>query len=316
MIYTIENENLQVEILDQGASIISMKYFNGTQWLETTLQYENHDDYELNNKYYLNSVIGPHSGRIKNGQYYENNKLVQLEVNDGDNHLHGGKNGFHSIKFDGEVSSNKNSLILRAKDEINQCDIKLIYTIEGSSLNIYYDVTVFKTQVMNMTQHTYFNLSGEPTIETHRISVPADKVCYLDESGAPKGLVDVNENFDLRSSVQLGEKMSNHHEQFDISGNIDHPFLVNDGTIRLESDKTKVGVAVSSNRPYAVIYTGNYFLQENVFKGLGKSILHQAIAIEPQYLPNDINLKLGKEQLVRENENYFQEITYKFYTIS
>lgn len=315
MIYTIQNDELIVDVLDQGASILSMKYFDGEQWHETTLQYENLEDYTSNNSYYLNSVIGPHSGRIKDGQYHNGSDDIQLEVNDGDNHLHGGKTGFHTLKFVGELTEDKTCLTLKAKDTVNKCDLTLRFKLDGSSLNLSYDVAVYKTQVMNMTQHTYFNLSGEPTIKNHRILVPADYVCYLDNSGAPKELVEVEGSFDLRSSVQLSEKMSISNKQFKVSGNIDHPFLVNDGSIQLESDLSKIGVAVSSNRPYAVVYTGNYFLQENDFQGLGPSILHQAVAIEPQYLPNDINLNLGENQLVLANEHYYQEISYRFYKI-
>ncbi len=315
MIYTIENEKLRVEILYLGASILSMQYFDGIKWIETTLQYEDLKDYENNNTYYLNSVIGPHSGRIKNGRYYDGDELVELEVNDGKNHLHGGATGFHTLKFDGVVSDDKTTLTLRAFDDVNKCDITLTYSLNREQLDISYHVKVFKDQVMNMTQHTYFNLSGEDTIEDHRISVPAEKVCFLDESGAPERLVDVSDSFDLRSAVQVGEKMAMTHPQFEISGNIDHPFLVNDGLIKLESDKSGIGVAIGSDRPYAVVYTGNYFLQEREFKGLGYSKVHQAVAIEPQYLPNDINLGLGENQLIRKNEDYNQQISYKFYTI-
>lgn len=315
MIYKIFRDNLKVEILDIGATILSMQFFNGAEWLETTLQYENIEDYSNNNKYYLNSVIGPHSGRIKDGKYRNETELIQLEVNDGTNHLHGGSKGFHTLKFVGKVSDSSDELILNSIDEKNKCNLCIRFRILDSKLLIDYTVEVLETQVMNMTHHTYFNLSGEDTIENHRLKVPADKVCFLDQSGAPERLVEVDEAFDFRSSVQLKEKMSMNHDQFGITDNIDHPFKVGEGVIRLESDKSNIGVAVSSDRPFAVVYTGNYFLQENDFKGLGSSKRHQAIAIEPQYLPNDINIQIDSNQLVRENMYYFQQISYEFYTI-
>lgn len=314
MKYTIKNNDLKVEILSMGASITSMEFNKNGAFQETTLQYEDVNDYENKNSYYLNSIIGPHSGRIKNGQYHIDGELVQLDKNDRGNHLHGSDTGFHTLDFK-LVSVEDDSLILKADDLNNKCEVKVEFKLVDSSLKIKYEVLTHITQVFNMTQHTYFNLSGEDTIENHRIMVPANQVVFLDESGAPERLVDVEGPFDLREFVELKDAMSLSHEQFEITGNIDHPFLIENSAVRLESDQSKLGVAVSSTAPYVVVYTGNYFLGENDFKDLGASKMHQAVAIEPQDLPNDVNLSLSRNQIISENDIYTHEITYKFYNL-
>ena len=315
MIYTIKNDKLQVDILSFGASILSMKVFSNNEWHETTVQYENLNDYKNKNTYYLNSIIGPHSGRIKDGKYKINDTVVTLDTNDRGNHLHGSSTGFHTLDFKLKQQSD-HQLVLFTKDENNSCDITVAFGINETSLNIEYDVHTYIDQVMNMTQHTYFNLSGEDIIKNHEILVPADKVCFLDASGAPEKLVDVEGAFDLRIKTLLKNKMLLDDAQFEITDNIDHPFLIEDGHVLLESKKTNLGVSISSSAPYVVVYTGNYLLSENEFKNLGPSKKHQAVAIEPQSLPNDVNLGLGRQQVVRANEKYNHKITYKFYELT
>lgn len=316
MIYTIENEHLKVSIHSQGASILSMQYRQGNHWIETTLQYENLDDYENKNTYYLNSIIGPHSGRIKNGEYYLGNEQVQLERNDRGNHLHGAKNGFHTLNFKLKTHTQSNKVSLQADDFNNHCLVNVTFSLMGSSLNIEYDVLTYITQVFNMTQHTYFNLDQSDTIENHFLQMDAKKVCLLDESGAPSEYVDVYGPFDFRKKRMLKDAMENYDSQYEITGNLDHPFLINDNAVYLESMKSHLGVAISSTADNVVIYTGNYFEAENDFKGLGPSKLHQAVAIEPQMLPNDVNLGFGKVQVVNENERYNHKIVYKFYDLA
>ena len=314
MIYKIQNEFLDVEIYSWGASILSMKFFDGFNWQETTVRYSDLSLYESDNPYYLNSVIGPHSGRIKDGKYYSGKEWIQLETNDRGNHLHGGSTGFHTLNFTGSIIENT-KLLMKAMDEPNKCDIQITFTLEESRLNIDYQVTNYTDLVMNMTHHTYFNLSGEDTIKNHRIKVDADEVCYLDESGAPTYLTDVSGPFDLREWTVLGDVMKDEHEQFKITDNIDHPFKVDDGDVKLESSESKIGVCVSSNRPYVVVYTGNYLLGEAEFLNKGKSLKHQLVAIEPQYLPNDVNLLIGENQLLKKDSLYTQTICYDFYKI-
>lgn len=312
MIYNLENENLKISILDVGASILSMQYLRNGEWVETTLQYEDLNTYSQDNPYYLNAIIGPHSGRIKDGEYVLDGNVVALEKNDRGNHLHGGTNGFHTLVFEKQFHT-KNKCILESKHKDYQCKIRVTFTILGSELEIEYEVISDIDQVMNMTQHTYFNLSGEDTVENHTIRVSADRFSELDESGAPLRMIDVTGPFDLRAPGYLKDKMALSHPQFEISGNIDHVFEVGDGGVDLYSELSGVGVKITADRPYAVVYTGNYFLGETEFKGLGASKLHQAVAVEPQHLPNDVNLDLGVSQIVKKGELYTQKIKYSFY---
>ncbi len=310
MIYTIQNNQLKVSILDVGASILSMQVLKEGAWIETTLQYDHLDTYAKDNPYYLNSVIGPHSGRIKEGKYTLKGEVVQLETNDRGNHLHGGANGFHTLKFYEDASGN-DFIFLRAIDTVNACIVKVKFKVKGLKLHIDFEVETKIDQVINMTQHTYFNLDGSDSIENHSIQVDAAYYSKLDESGVPEAMVPVEGPFDMRESGLLKDKMAMHHPQFEISGNIDHVFEVRDGGVKLSAGG--LGVYITSNRPYVVVYTGNYFLGETAFKGSGISKKHQAVAVEPQYLPNDVNLGLGESQIAKANETYMQSITYEFY---
>ena len=314
MIYTIENENLKLSIYNVGASIVSMQYKHKGAWLETTLRYEDLNVYSNGNPYYLNSIIGPHSGRIKDGVYTYNGKTVELETNDRGNHLHGGSTGFHTLTF--KLRNINNTYVsLVAQDTVNACDVGVTFSLEKRQVIIEFDVLSHQEQVINMTQHTYFNLSQEDTIENHEIQVLANRYSVLDDSGVPIRLESVSGPFDLRDMSKLKDKMGMSHPQFDISSNIDHVFEVKENGVRLVSKAAGIGVDVNSDRDYVVVYTGNYFLGEAEFKGMGPSKLHQAIAIEPQHLPNDINLGLNTSQIIEKDAKYTQKITYSFFSL-
>ena len=164
-----------------------------------------------------------------------------------------------------------------------------------------------------MTQHTYFNLSQENTIENHKLKIDSDKVNALDEEGVPsKEFIDVtNTAFDFKKSKTLTDNMQMDHEQFKYSSHIDHPYYIPNGRIMLTSPDDKINLEISSDADYAVVYLANYFLGEKRFKDRGYSQKHQAIAIEPQNLPNGINLGQEK-QLYTFDRPFTRNIKYTF----
>ena len=313
--YTLQNESLSFSILDLGASITSIKYNNGNEWIETTVQYEDRNLYMEGNPYYLNCIVGPHAGRIKDGKYKIGDEVIELEKSNSGNHLHGGTTGFHKLVFD--VDQTDNQLVLSAFDPSNQIDISLSYTLAEASLVIEINAKPKYDQVVNMTQHTYFNLSEENSIINHLLKVDARCVAALDDTGVPMNKwLDVSGTpFDFFTKRRIGDALNTYHSQFIISNNIDHPFKTNNGSVTLESEESSIGVMVKSDSEYTVIYAANYFDSDVEFKDKGPAVKHGALALEPQDLPNDVNINSSRSQIYGPQRPFNRLIEYSFYTL-
>lgn len=314
MIYTLRNDYINVEILDIGCTILSLEYLKDEEWIQTTIRYEDDSLYHKNNPYFLNCITGPHAGRIKDGKFtYDNGIEVKLDTNDGNNHLHGGKDGYHKLVFE-LVKYDNPKLVLRALDDRGSI-ILVSFQLSGKKLSIDYDVEVNHKGVYNLTHHTYFNLGNEPTVLDHELQISATKYATLDYCDVPNKLVDVEGPFDIRKKSKIRDKLNDKHPQLQQTEGIDHPFFVDEWPIVLESSESGIGLEVTSNRPYVIIYTGNKFDDSVRLHQHGPAVKYGAIAIEPQYLPNDINLGLGESQVYHKGEKYRQHINYKFYNI-
>lgn len=311
--YVLDNGLIRFSILDIGASITSLKFNDGSKWHETTLKYQDYDLYSGDNPYFLNCIVGPHAGRIKDAKYVLNGKEVNLEKTSSGNHLHGGKNGFHTLVF--SVEEKVNQLILNAFDSQNSIEITLIYTLLNSNLIIEMKALPHHDQVINMTQHTYFNLSDEPTIHNHFLQVEARCVAALDKTGVPMSYwLDVaGTPFDFFAKRKIGTYLEMYHSQFSISNNIDHPFKTNKGSVSLESDKSRIGVNISSDAEYTVLYAANYFDKDVMLSDRGEAIKHGALAVEPQDLPNDVNIGSSRSQIYGPDNPFSRKIKYSFY---
>ena len=167
--------------------------------------------------------------------------------------------------------------------------------------------------LINLTQHTYFNLSEEKTIGNHNLIVEGTYVQALDDSGVPMAekIPVKNTVFDFTMKSQIKKALEGKHEQFAISKNIDHPYHTQ--ALYLESPDEKIGLSITSDAPVMVVYLANYFkdgITNLKHRGLAQD--HEAIAVEPQYLPNDVNLKQGPLQFFTKQQPFKRIIKYQY----
>lgn len=314
-IYQIENDHLRLSAISTGATIVGIEYKQEDAWQETVLSYENLDQYKEDNKYYLNSVIGPHAGRIKNGNYLLDGTNIQLEQNDGGHHLHGGSHGFHTLDF--TCVAKDNSLVFKVFDSHYENKVEVRYSLEGKSVLISYCLLPKYNQVINMTQHMYFNLSNERTIENHEIWSDAGYFSKLDDQGIPsKDIISVeNTPFDFRNKASLKEHVNMEFEDFNLTKNIDHPIKTKDGFLSLESRLSKIGVKAQSDAEYMIVYTANYFDNTIKLKNRKESDVFSGITIEPQDLPNDVNLNTSRSQIYGPKRPYKRKMRFDYYDL-
>ena len=288
-VYTLENEFLKVEFLNLGAIIkkIELKDKNGNI-KNVVLGYEDVEKYRKNPAY-LGAIIGRTAGRIKNGDLRLADEIYKLDINNNGNTLHGGKNSISHRFWNVEAIENGLCFSIKSPHLDNgypaNVKIKVSYILNNNELLIKYFATADNLTYLNLTNHSYFNLSGnsDNTIYENILKIDSDYLIGIDKDSIPCKTVNLDNNiFDFRKSKILEEFFKADDEQKNLANNgIDHPYIFNDkvGKLEIENLESGIKMSVETNNPAVVIYTANY-LQDIGFKK------HSAICFETQEVPN------------------------------
>lgn len=304
--YYLENEEIKIGILNKGCAITEITLKELGQ--NTVVTYDTLATY-LEDPFTMNALVGNHAGRIKNATYEHHGKVIKLQANDGANHLHGGDDGLSHQLF--TITERQDALT--ATLEHQDVDYTITYKLVGLQVIIEMLAVPSNETLINLTQHTYFNLSEEKTIGNHNLIIDGAYVQALDDSGVPMAEKIAVENtvFDFTTKNKIKKALDGNHEQFVISKNIDHPYHTQ--ALYLESPDETVGLSITSDAPVMVVYLSNYFndgITKLKHRGLAQD--HEAIAVEPQYLPNDVNLEQGPSQFFTAQRPFERTITYTY----
>ena len=202
---TLKSDNIEVTFLDLGATIYSLKTKDKNGKLENiVLQYQDIQEYS-NNPSYFNATVGRVAGRIKDAKIILNNKIYDLEKNYQDKHtLHGGFNCLTHQQFDFEViSETKVKFTTIQKSSVDRFPrnvaISVTYKLLENSLVISFDAISDADTVLNMTNHCYYNLSGDykTTIVDHELKVPAKKIVNVEGDLVPTEVLSLPEEIVL-----------------------------------------------------------------------------------------------------------------------
>ena len=308
-IYTLENEFLKVELLNLGAIIkkIELKDKNGNI-KNVVLGYEDIEKYR-ENPAYLGAIIGRTAGRIKDGILKLDDIEYQLDENNNGNTLHGGKDSIGHRFWNVENIENGLCFSIKSSDLDNgypaNVEIKVSYILNNNELLIKYFATTDSLTYLNLTNHSYFNLSGNPDniIYEDILKIDSDYLIGINENSIPCETINLDNNiFNFKEAKKLEEFFKADDKQKTIANNgIDHPYIFNEkiGKLEIKNIKSGIKMSVETNNPAVVIYTANY-LQDIGFKK------HSAICFETQEVPNlyrDKNINVYPT-FIDENTNY------------
>lgn len=315
--YTLQNKNkMEVNIIDFGATINAIKIpIENKEIIDVVLGFDSVTDYinsfKIPGAPFMGAVVGRYAGRIKNGTFKLNNEVHQLHKNLGKHHLHGGISNF-SNNFWKVISFSENTLILEyiSKDlEENfpgEVTVQVTYTLtEENELEITYSANTTKDTIINLTQHSYFNLEGhECSIENQELQVATTKLLDTDENNVPTGyfLNVANLPFDFTTFKKCPEK-------------IDTSFVIQDhskAVATLKSTNNKLQMQVFTNQPSVHIYVGGNC--SNLIQGKNKTNYHplSGICFETQNFPDAPNNSHFPNAILRKNETYYQKTSFKF----
>ena len=330
--YKLKNQNgMEVDIITFGGIITDLKVPNKEGVSENVVTgFTSLEQYQKENPFF-GALIGRFGNRIAKGKFSLDGKNYQLAINNAPNALHGGPEGFHRVVWtatetkSGEKASLKLSYLAKDGEEgyPGNLQVFVTYTLTNDNqLEVLYEATTDKKTIVNLTQHTYFNLSGDfsKTILDHEITLNADKLVPVDATLIPTGkLEDVtNTPFDFRKPKLVGKEIGVKNEQLERGKGYDHCWVLNN----TEKGKTIVASAyepasgrlleITTDEPGIQFYSGN-FLDGTLPMRNGGTYAHRTgFCLETQHYPDSPNQKDFPTTVLNPGENYKTKTTFKF----
>jgi aldose 1-epimerase len=331
--YTLKNAHgMQAKIIDYGAIVVSLTApdKSGT-YEDVVLGYDNIEGY-VADRGYFGSIVGRYGNRIAKGKMTIDGKEYQLAINNPPNSLHGGIVGFSKKVWTVEetkVTKKGPAITLKlvSKDSEENypgtVTLTVVYTLTNNDeLSIVYTGTTDKTTVLNPTNHSYFNLSGDmnTTILDHEVMIPADKITPVNRGLIPLGdYADVaGTPMDFRTPKKIGKDIDSVYEQLKFAGGYDHNWVMNtyDKKVRLIATvyepKSGRKMEVWSDQPGVQFYTGNFLDGRVKGKNGVQYKKRSGLCLEAQHFPDSPNEPQFPTTLLKPGEIYHQTTIYKF----
>ena len=333
-LFTIKNsKGMIAEITNYGATLVSLKVqSNKGQFDDVVLGYDKLQDY-LNNNFYFGATVGRVANRIENSSFDINGTQYKVAKNEGENHLHGGIVGFDKVGWEEKLQrpelgeSVEFAYISKDGEEgyPGNLNVRVRYTItEDNELKIEYYAISDKDTIVNLTNHSYFNLSGQGfgDVLKHKIMINSDKFTTIDKYSIPTGEIsEVNNTpMDFRKLTYIGRDISSSYEQIIFGSGYDHNWIINNSGKKLSlaaevyDEKSGRVMEVYTTKPGVQFYSGNFLNGLGLGKGGTTYMSRSGLCLETQYFPNSINNKSFSSQILAAGQNYEHSTIYKFST--
>ena len=318
---SMKNDDLEIIVTNLGCTItnIFMKDKND-EVDDIVLCYDDIINHGRTGTYF-GAIVGRVANRIRKGHFELNGKEYHLAINNGPNHLHGGIEGFSYKVFDYQILTD-NSIEFKYYSKHMEEGypanllLKATYTLDKDILRIDYDAQSDEDTLINITNHSYFNLSGcKENIYEHELMIHADSFACIDEDGCPTGEIRKVENtpFDFHQLEMIGHRIDIDYDQLNLGNGFDHPFIFDkkENQVILYHSKSGRQLSVSTTLSGAQIYTGNFLNNDLGKKGL-KYQRRDGICIETQNLPDAIHIEKNPSTILKKGKHYQETTTYKF----
>jgi aldose 1-epimerase len=322
----------EASITNYGGAVVSLKAPDRNGKLaDVVLGYDNAEGY-VNDKSFFGALVGRYGNRIGHAQFALDGKTYTLAKNNGENSLHGGIKGFNKAVWTAKIIPAKDGQSLElsylSKDGEEgfpgNLKVSVIYTLtESNALRITYSATSDKKTVVNLTNHSYFNLAGQGSGEIlgHLLVIQADKFTPVDAGLIPTGeFRDVaGTPFDFRKELAIGARIDQDEEQLKLGGGYDHNFVLQRSNDPEESLAARVLEPVSgrilevwTTEPGVQFYTGNFLDGKTIGKGGVAYPRRSAFCLETQHFPDSPNQPKFPSVVLNPGERYHTITTYKF----
>lgn len=323
--YSIRNEaGMQLSVINYGGAIthLILPDANGKP-ADMVIGYENLEGYTQRGNPYFGALIGRYGNRIGGATFTLNGKTYSLPANNNGNSLHGGEKGFDKVYWDIEKMPGDSSLRLTYTSKDGEqgypgnLRVEVVYCLTPqNALRIDYKATADAETPVNLTQHSYFNLSGgaDSTILDHELQILADAYTPVDSNLIPLGTIDpVPAPMDFRQQKRIGKDIDS------VMGGYDHNWVLNNKTGNLAKvaylyhPASKRGMEVWTTEPGLQFYSGNFLdgTLKNTRNGV-RYIKHGALCLETQHFPNSPNVPAFPSTILKPGMEYTQTTIYQF----
>ena len=332
-LYTLKNTNgIEINIMTYGGIITSLKTPNKDGVSEDIVLGYNSLDQYIKSSPYFGAIIGRYGNRIAKGKFAIDGTTYTLATNDGENHLHGGLKGFDKVVWNAseETDDDSVSLILSylSKDMEEgypgNLEVTVTYTLKNdNTLAIAYKATTDKTTVVNLTQHSYFNLSGDfsKSILDQEIEINADTYIPVNQTLIPTGELATVEGtpFDFRTMKTIGKDIEVANDQLKKGLGFDHCWVLNDQNTGMRYAAKAYDpisgrvLEVATDEPGIQFYSGN-FLDGTLPSKNGGTYAHRSgFCLETQHYPDSPNQKDFPSTILEPGKVYNSKTSFKFY---
>lgn len=327
--YTMVNDQgMEVTTIDYGCTITKILVPDRNGLVENVvLGFDTLEEYQQYSPYF-GAICGRHAGRIANAEFTLDGTTYPLAKNNDGNHLHGGVQGFDKVVWNSVVIEEKDSIDLEfsylSKDGEEgypgNLQMKVTYTLNNDNeLVIVYEGVSDQRTVVNLTNHSYFNLSGnlKRDILQHTLTLKSDRFLELNEELIPTGeILPVEDKvFDFRTGRKIVDGTESTDPQNVMVGNgYDHPFLLAENRnkeIQLYDEESGRGLVIETDQPAVVLYTGNMLGEDFSIRGV-PSRNHLGLCLETQGLPDSLNHPHFPSVILEKGEEYIAVTKYKF----
>lgn len=326
-IYTLKSATVEARLTSFGARIVSISTPDKTgKMADIALGYSTLDGYVADTKTYVGSVPGRYANRIAHGRFSLDGHTYTLPKNNGENTLHGGTVGFDRHVWQAQEVPDGVEFTLVSPDGDQgfpgTLTAHVTYTLVGDSLKISYAATTDKPTVVNLTNHAYFNLSGEGdgTILGEVLTLDADKYTPVDAGLIPTGeLAPVKGTpFDFTEPTVIGKRIGEDNEQLKLGGGYDHNWVIRGkaGVLRpaarLYDPKSGRVMTVETTQPGVQFYSGNMI--PGLYTGpSGVTYMkHAGLCLETQHYPDSPNHPAFPSTELKPGETYHSTTVFTF----
>ena len=333
-LYSLKNKSgTQINIINYGAIItnIILKDKKG-RLSDVVLGYDSLEGY-LNDKSFLGAIVGRYGNRIKNGKFWLNGTTYQLACNNGNNHLHGGMVGFSKVLWTAEPIVNKSGSLLKLtyvspdgeEGYPGTVTLTVFYSLtEDNGLLINFQGITDKPTILNPTQHSYFNLSGDFTksILEHELRIESNKFTPTDEEQITTGdIIEVaGTPMDFRKLTTIGRNINANYQQLKYGNGYDHNWILknHNSTIRKAASVFEPGMGrlleVYTDQPGLQFYSGNSLNGSIKGKNGISYEPRTGFCLETQHYPDSPNKPSFPSPILKPGETYRHNTIYKFST--